>query len=319
VTIGAVTAIFDEYKADPYILQFPAFPELHVRLHRIEKPFAYYVPGLVERYQLTPFSRCDTTTYIGAQIALPDSFPTISEEQPVRQRDLHLDEILIPEAVVPPIITPSRPAVTERKEREREKVKDKDVQQSVASDLKPIQIDAPAKLIYHPREIAYFQFDPVWELRPQPMDLPELEDESGRASILALTASEYESLTMTGKNGPYAPFEFTGVTKFADTGFKWMTGPDQVDLRELETDDDIDGIDVRPKPRPITDFMTKQLNTKDKAHALLESVSDGQSGWRDRQRKGVLDWTDKMKNLNSLMRDKKLMIPMDDLLEYLKK
>jgi hypothetical protein len=98
-----------------------------------------------------------------------------------------------------------------------------------------------------------------------------------------------------------------------------MDGPSQFDLHELETDDDIDGVDVRPKPKPITDFMTRQISTKDAAHVRLESVSDGQSGWSDGQRKGVLDWTEKLTRLNGLMKDRKLAIPMDDLLDYLKK
>jgi hypothetical protein len=52
---------------------------------------------------------------------------------------------------------------------------------------------------------------------------------------------------------------------------------------------------------------------------MLEAVTDGQGQWRDGQRKAVIDWSDKLQSLNGLMRDKRLAIPVDDLLEYLKK
>jgi hypothetical protein len=97
-----------------------------------------------------------------------------------------------------------------------------------------------------------------------------------------------------------------------------MNAADPIDMRELEPDDDIDGIDIQPKPRPITDFLTKPISTKNKSHTLAEAVSEGQSQWKEKQRKGVNELVERIKVINALMRDKSLAMPLDDLLEYLK-
>jgi hypothetical protein len=97
-----------------------------------------------------------------------------------------------------------------------------------------------------------------------------------------------------------------------------MAAADPIDMRELEGDDDIDGIDIQPKPRPITDFLTKPVSVKNKSHVLVEIISEGQSQWRERQRRGVNELVERIKALNALMQDKSLALPMDDLLEYLK-
>jgi hypothetical protein len=146
-----------------------------------------------------------------------------------------------------------------------------------------------------------------------------MPDEIGKSSILALPLAEYEKMSIAGKTrAPYAPFEFAGVPKFAEAKFMGMNAADPIDLRELEPDDDIDGIDIQPKPRPITDFLTKPVSAKNKAHCIAEVVGEGQSQWRERQRRGVSDLVERIKAVNALMRDKSLELPIDDLLEYLK-
>lgn len=283
--------------ADPYQMELPEAPAVNIEPHHVEKPFDFYVPGLVERYQLTPFLRTDITSYVAAPIAPPESFPTVKEEQPVRERiiptlDLN-DEAtkeIINQEEAPPIS-----AVT-------------------TSADGPLPMP---KVIYHPREIRYYDFDPSFDLRPQPIQLPELPDEIGKASVLALPLSEYEKMSLTGKSkAPFAPFEFSGIEKFMDSGLTPMTEADPIDLRELEADDDIDGIDITPKVRPVTDFITKPLNTKNKSHALQEAVTEGQTQWKERQKKGVNELIDRINNLNNLMRDKTLCLPINDLSEY---
>ncbi|OHT03417.1 hypothetical protein TRFO_06640 [Tritrichomonas foetus] len=283
----------EEKFAEPYQLPLPEEPEFNIELHNVEKPFTFYVPGLVERYQLTPFTRTDVTSYVAAPIAPPETFPIVREEQPVREQTV--------------------PSLDLTDETTKEVI-NQEVQPPVQSG--PLQMP---KVVHHPREIRYYDFDPSYNLRPQPIELPELPDEIGKASILALPLSEYEKMSLSGKSkAPFAPFEFSGITKFMCSGLTPMTAADPVDLRELEADDDIDGIDITPKVRPITDFITKPLNTKNKSHALQEAVTEGQTQWKERQKKGVSELIEKMKNLNNLMKDKTLNLPMNDLLEYMK-
>jgi hypothetical protein len=173
--------------------------------------------------------------------------------------------------------------------------------------------------VQYPRETRYYSFDPSYTLRPQPVTLPELPNEIGRSSLLALPLSEYEKMSTTGKGkSAFAPFEFVGVPNSAEAGLPSFTAPNAIDLRELEPDDDIDGIDVKPKVRPINDFLTKPVSTKNKSHVWAEAIADGQTHWRDRQRKGAHELADKLKAVNSQMRDKSLALPLDELLEYLK-
>jgi hypothetical protein len=223
------------------------------------------------------------TTYISAPIAPPEMFPVVHEEQPVRERTIPSFDLDLETKVEP---TPSAPA-------------------------------AAARVIQHPREIRYYSFDPAYRLKPEPTILPELTSEIGKSSILALPLSEYEKMSMTGKTkAPFAPFEFIGVPKFSEARLPVMNAADQIDLKELEADDDIDGIDVTPKVPPITQFLTRPLNTKNKSYALAEAVSEGQSKWRERQRRGVDAVIDTMKGLNELMRDKSLSLPITDLIAY---
>jgi FixJ family two-component response regulator len=39
--------------------------------------------------------------------------------------------------------------------------------------------------------------------------------------------------------------------------------------------------------RPITDFIAKPLNAKNKSRVIAEAICEGQSRWSDRQRKRV--------------------------------
>ena len=275
--------------ADTCQLEIPPAPEVDVQVHKIEKPFRTYVPGLVERFQLTPFPRTEINSYVSAPIAMPDKFPVVREEQPVRERVLP--------ALKMPEQQPEEPAKLE------------------------VPVDQahqpPRRVIYHPREVLYYPFDPSYSLRPQPIQLPELPDECGKSSILAMPISEYQKLSMAGKsNAPFAPFEFYGITKFADAHLQMMTGPDPTDLRELEADDDIDNIDIQPKVRPVAEYMTKPVSTKNKSHALAESIAAGQSQWRESQRSNVVDLIDKLTAINKLMRDQTLALSIDDLQSY---
>jgi hypothetical protein len=70
--------------------------------------------------------------------------------------------------------------------------------------------------------------------------------------------------------------------------------------------------------RPTTDCLTRLVNTKNKSHLLAEAVADGQSHWRDWQREGVHELTEKLNELNGLVRDKSLSLPLDELLENMK-
>jgi hypothetical protein len=271
-------------------MELPIPPEIVVEPHSIEHPFPFYEPGLLERFQLTPFPRADVTAFIAAPIAPPETFPVVREEQPVRER-------------VVPTLNLDDPSL-------------KDIKPEIESPPTPVPLP---RVVQHPREIRYYPFDPAYSLRPQPVTLPDMLDEIGKSSILALPLADYDKLSIAGKTKtPYAPFEFVGVPKYAESGLAVMNSADPIDLRELEPDDDIDGIDIQPKPRPITDFLTKPVSAKNKAHCLAEIVSEGQFQWRDRQRRGVAELVDRIKAVNALMHDKSLALPMDDLLEYLK-
>jgi hypothetical protein len=74
------------------------------------------------------------------------------------------------------------------------------------------------------------------------MQLPDVTDEIGKSSILALQLSEHEKMTIASKTK--ALFEFVGVLKFTEFGLPTMGAADPIDLRELEADDDTDGIDI---------------------------------------------------------------------------
>jgi hypothetical protein len=276
--------------ATPYQMEPPVAPEIAIDPHQVQRSFKMYNPAWVERYQLSPFVRTDVTTYVAAPISPPETFPVVREEQPIRER-------------IVPSLSLDDPTLKEPKA-------------AATAPLAPVPI---ARIVQYPRETRYYTFDPSYSLRPQPVTLPELPDEIGRSSLLALSLAEYEKMSMTGKTkAPFAPFEFIGVPNIAEAGLTSFSGANAIDLRELEPDDDIDGIDVQPKVRPVTDFLSKSVSAKNKSHVLAEAVAEGQSHWRDRQRKGAHDLAEKQKALNGQMRDKSLTLPLDDLLEYLK-
>lgn len=280
--------------ADPYQMEAPPTPEINIEIHRVEKQFNFAIPGLVERYQLTPFARTDITSYIAAPIAPPETFPTLKEEQPVRER--------------------INPSIDISEEMTKEVIN-----QEESPPLPNTMVPSMPKVIHYPREIRYYDFDPSYCLRPQPIQLPELPDEIGRASVLALPLTEYEKMSLAGKTkAPFAPFEFSGITKFMESGLTPMTEANPIDLKELEADDDIDGIDITPKVRPASDFITKPLSTKNKSHALQEAVTEGQQQWKQRQKKGVNELIDRIQTVNNLMRDKSLCLPINDLIQYTK-
>jgi hypothetical protein len=117
---------------------------------------------------------------------------------------------------------------------------------------------------------------------------------------------------------------YEGYTRFyslptlADAGLFVTPAAHPLDLKQLEQDDDINGIDVQPKLRPITDSLIKPVNTKNKSQVLVEAVADQQLQWRDKQRKGVYELAEKLTGLNGLMRGTSLSLLLDGLLEYMK-
>jgi hypothetical protein len=135
----------------------PTPPDVSIDPHPVEHPFPFYMPTPAERFQLTPFPRTDVTVYIAALITPPDTFPVVREEQPVRERAI-------------PTLDLDDPAL-------------KDVKPSPESPVAPLPV---ARVVQHPREIRFYPFDPAYCLRPQPVTLPELPDEIGKSSILAL-------------------------------------------------------------------------------------------------------------------------------------
>jgi hypothetical protein len=81
--------------------------------------------------------------------------------------------------------------------------------------------------------------------------------------MLALPLSEYERMSMTGKSRTaFALVEFVCVQNSAEAGLPPFTAPSAIDMRELEPDDEIDGINVQPKVRSVTDFLTKPVIPK---------------------------------------------------------
>lgn len=269
--------------SQPYIVDAPESLPCVLEPNKIERPFHFYKPDLVERFRLTSFNRTDISTFVPAHIAQPTEFPVVPEEQPIRERS----EPILPD--------------------------DSLVNRLKPSDLVSV-MPLPSVNQYH-RDIRYFDFDPISILQPQPLDLPPLDDEVGKASILSLSDDEYRKMSLYSKvNTPVAPFLFTGIPVYK---FSPLSGPDEDDLRELGNDDDVDNLDIIPKPRAITDFMSKPPSEVNKSHMIAESVAEGQSQWLARQKNGAKDLLDRLEAINGLMRDKSLKLETSDLVEFL--
>ena len=181
-------------------------------------------------------------------------------------------------------------------------------------------VSQQVNIIQYPREIKFFDSsDPISVLQTEKIDLPDLDIEIGRSCILSMPAADYQPMMLSGKTKSVSPFTFSGIPKeFADIrSLKPMDGPDPEDLRELEFDDDIDNIDISQKPKPITEFMTKPVETKNKSHIFSEAMVDGQSKWREHQRKEVEELREHISTINNLINDKSLRISTEDLSSYL--
>ena len=260
----------------------PDAPSVPLEPNKIEKQVQFYKPGLVERYQLSPFERTDTGAFLPIPIAPPSTYPTVTEEQPVRERA----EPILPE--------------------------DSTVNPLASRDISTV-LPLPQAYNY-PRDIRFFDFDPVFSLRAMPTELPPMENQIGQASILAMPLSDYQGMFLTHKSSvPVAPFTFLGFSK---QKLPQMSGPDPVDMRELEADDDIDNLDVHPKARPASDFIIKPTAQTNKSHAIGKQVVDSQTKWKERQRDGIKKLNEKLTAVNQLMRDKTLELSTDDLQSF---
>ncbi|KAH0798003.1 uncharacterized protein GO595_009222 [Histomonas meleagridis] len=199
----------------------------NIEAYQISRPFPLYSPDFVEQYQLSSFSRTDTTTFIAAPIAPPEKFPYVKEEQPIFERV---------------------PSNNEFPEKEKEKEKEKEIQQKITNSHSTKSFCSLSftfsNILNYPRSTQYYSFDPSYSLIPQIMEFPDLQNEIGKSSILSLpTLEEYEKVSIS-KSSCVAPFAFAGVPDFF---LSEMSGPESIDLKELENDDDVDGIDVTIK------------------------------------------------------------------------
>lgn len=286
------------------------YPILYIEPHSIERPVEYYQAHPVEKYNLTTFPRTEVNAFIHIPIQPPEIYPTVKEEQPVTTRDIDFDSQPSPLPRVTSLPKSSDVSSTISKSTSTKKLPT--VSQA---DINLLQSFPPVTIKY-PREYRFFDFDPASSLKPQKIDLPPIPIEVGRSSILAIPPSDYEPMFLYSNHQVISPFEFSGVPKFAETGLKKMTEPNPIDLRELENDADVDNIDVAPKPKPITEFLQKPVSTKNKSHIIAESVFEGQSKWRERQRNQVKLIIDQINTVNELFEDQSLKLNSSDLQHY---
>ncbi|EAY20470.1 hypothetical protein TVAG_110830 [Trichomonas vaginalis G3] len=259
-------------------------PECIIEPNKIEKSIQPYKPGLVERFQLTQFPRTECSAFTPIPIPPPQSFPGVQEEQPVKERK----EPIIPENSL------SNPLPNK--------------------DIMPVT-PLPIATNYS-RDIRFFNFDPIFDLRAKPAELPPLPNEIGQASILAMPLKNYEPMFIGYKDKTdVAPFTFTGFSKIK---LPSMNGPNLADMAEMDPDDDIDQLEIKPNVRPTSDFITKPLPTNNKSHAIAEGIISSQENWIKRQKEGAQTVYTSLTNLNSLMRDKNLEIVTQDLAEFLR-
>lgn len=278
-------------------LQPLSYPEINIVAHSPEHEFLLYEPTLYEKFALTPFSRTETSAFVPFPVAQPDIFPSVREEQPIQER------VPPPADEQPPVAEPTTsPSISARSSG---KIK---AQSSQAISF----IMQTTKVVQYPRQMSLFT--PA-ELVPQPVDLPDLDIEIGRSSILALPPAEFAPMMTSGRVTRVAPFAFVGLQ--GPKKLKPLSGPDPVDLREIEDDDDIDNISVSQNPKPITDFLTKPLESKNKSHILTEAVIDGQGKWKERQRESVRRITESITAMNDMIHDKSIKVTMPDLINFL--
>ena len=284
------------------------YPEISIEPHAIERPFDFYSPTIIEKYALTPFSRTDVNAFIHIPVSPPEIYPVVKGEQPINE---------IISSIHPTsgqIETPANDLLSAKSSSRS--LKSKTFSTSSILPFVPQQV----KIIQYPREIKFFDSDPIAELQTGNINLPDLDIEIGRSSILSMPINEYQPMMLTGRAKNVSPFKFTGLPdQFANVKYpKPMTKADPVDLRELEFDDDIDNIDVSYKPKQPSDFMTKPVETKNKSHVYSQAVNDGQTKYAERQKKQVQELESHIKIMNDLIHDKTLKIKTDDLKEYLK-
>ena len=282
------------------------YPEVTIEPHAIERPFGFYTPTIIEQYSLTPFSRTEVNAFIRIPVTPPDQFPVVKGEQPV-------NEIIA--NILPSSGQTEVPAETLSGKSSARSLKSK----IFSSSILPL-VSQQSKIIQYPREIRFIDSDPIAELQASNMQLPELDIEIGRSSILSMPAAAYKPMMLAERTKNVAPFEFVGLPdQFANTQYpKPLSGADKDDLRELEFDDDIDNIDVSYKPKMPSEFMTKPVETKNKSHIYSEAMADGQAKYLEKQKKQVQEIDAHIKAMNDLIHDKTLKVKTDDLQEYLR-
>ncbi|EAY14903.1 hypothetical protein TVAG_380130 [Trichomonas vaginalis G3] len=276
------------------------YPEINIAPHSPDHEFPLYEPTLIERFSLTPFNRTEINAFVPFTVTPPDIFPTVREEQPIQERVVPTTEENI-SIIAEPTSSPTQSA------RSSTKVKQQ-------SSMNLSFVSQTSKIVQYPRETILYSHEPPSELVPRPIDLPDLDIEIGRSSIMALQPQDYTPMMMSGKFKNVAPFSFAGMI---GGKLKTMSGPVDVDLREIEEDDDIDNINVSQNPKPITDFLTKPVETKNKSHILTEAIIDGQGKWKERQRESVKNLTESITAMNDLIHDKTVKVTMPDLLNFL--
>lgn len=255
-------------------------PEASVTPHRIEQVVQLVKPGIAEKYQLarTPITNFDT--FVPVPISAPEKFPIVTEELPIREE---------------------KPIITEEIKFNRK------------------QPENPAlpfpKAVHHVRDIQYMDIEPFYCLRPQPLPLDPIPNEIGCSATLSMTPTIVNQLSLTRNvRSTVVPFSFLGTPHYS---LPLMEGPNEEDLRELAPDDDIDDIDVKPKAKPITDFLKQPTATKNKSHQIVEAVSEGQIQWREKQRKSATELLERTKGLNKLLNDQTLSVGISDVDSFL--
>ena len=281
------------------------YPEVVIEPHAIERPFGFYKPTIIEQYSLTPFSRTEVNAFIKIPVTPPEQFPVVKGEQPVNE---------ITSTIIPSSSQTETPTETLSGKSSSRSLKSK----VFSSTILPL-VSQQSKIIQYPREIRFIDSDPIAELQTTNMQLPDLDIEIGRSSILSMPVSAFQPMMLAGRAKNVAPFQFIGLPEqFSNTKYpKPLSGANDDDLRELEFDDDIDNIDVSYKPKMPTDFMTKPVETKNKSHVYSEAMADGQSKYLERQKKQVQEITNHIKQMNDLIHDKTLKVKTEDLQDYL--
>jgi len=270
--------------------------EYSIEPFKLERTFSLYKPSLSERFQLGHFPRTDINVFIPIPISPPEAVIVLNEDRKVIERSPSIES------------DTSEPVSTKSTSRSRSR-----------NTSTPItSIPTSQKIIQYPRDPMFYSFDPSSSIAPKMVNVPDIPIEIGFSTITSLKASEYDPFLTFDKSLPkFSPFVFSGIKSFNESGLGIMSGPDPIDLKEIEHEDDIENLDIRPKVKPITEFLTKPVSQKNPSHLLAERVVEGQSNWRDRQRNSVKQLVERLNLIQDTIHDKSLKMDYSDLNEFL--